>query len=462
MNEVNNTYNELLNYLSSDYDEVNGLDFYSDIFPDNEMTGELNTDYSKPNAIYLYTDEKDKDTQRRLRRRIMLKDTWGNDYNEFVKNNPMTLCSGLSYRSRSNELKHAQRIHALVFDLDSVGLKEINVLFKRMDLNPDWIRTIPKPTYVVMSGSGLHLYYVLNEPIDLFPNIKSQFRELKHMLTFRIWEYGETTQEKNIQYQGINQGFRMVGSKNDKYNLPIRAFKVGERVSLDYLNSYCHEEEKRVVLNERFFPSTYSLKEAEMKFPEWYQKVIVNQDYSKNKWIVKRDLYDWWKRKIPEVQGGHRYYYLMVLVIYAVKCDIPKKEVESDLYELYDIIKNIEHSNELTEYDIKSALDTYDPSYHNFPIDVIVEKTGIKIEKNKRNYRKQDVHLKLARGNLKILSELGEVKVGRPKGSKNKSRKKKDLVLSFIEENPKANPTEIARALNISRPTVYKYLKKIK
>lgn len=39
MNEVNNTYNELLNYLSSDYDEVNGLDFYNDIFPDNEMTG---------------------------------------------------------------------------------------------------------------------------------------------------------------------------------------------------------------------------------------------------------------------------------------------------------------------------------------------------------------------------------------------------------------------------------------
>lgn len=461
MNEVINTYDELFNYLSRDYDEVSGLDFYCDIFPNNELTGELNSDYSKPNAIFLYTDQKDKDSQRRLRRRIMLKDTWTYDYDEFVKNNPMTLCSGLSYRSRSNELKHAQRIHALVFDLDSVGLKEINVLFKRMDLEPDWIRTIPKPTYVVLSGTGLHLYYVLEAPIDLYPNIKSQFRELKHILTGRIWEYRETTREKNIQYQGINQGFRMVGSKNDKYNLDIKAFRVGDHVSLEYLNSYCHDEKKRVVLNEKFFPSTYSLDEAKMKFPEWYQKVIVNQDHSKNKWIVKRDLYDWWKRKIPEVQGGHRYYYLMVLVIYAVKCNISKKEVESDLYELYDIIKIIEHSNELTEYDIKSALDTYDPSYHNFPIDVIVEKTGIKIEKNKRNYRKQDLHLKLARGNLAILYELGEVKVGRPKGSKNKSNETKNLVLNFIKENPQMNPTEIARSLNISRPTVYKYKKKV-
>lgn len=458
--ESNRNYSEVFKFLNTYYKEVDGYDFYSDIFPNNEIVGEMNYDYSKPNAIYLYTDNNDIDSKRRLRRRIMLKDSWSSDFNEYVKDNPMTLCSGLSYRSKSNELKHAQKMHALVFDLDNVGIKELNVLFKRMDLNPEWIRTIPRPTYVVMSGSGLHLYYVLEEPIDLFPNIKSQFRELKHVLTGRLWEYRETTQEKNIQYQGINQGFRMVGSKNDKYDLPIRAFKTGERVSLDYLNSYCHDEEKRVVLNERFFPSTYSLKEAELKFPEWYQKVIVNQDYSKKNWVIKRDLYDWWKKKIPLVEGGHRYYFLMVLVIYAVKCDIPKKEVEKDLYELYEIVRKIEHSNALTEYDIESALDTYDPSYHNFPIDVIVEKTGIRIDKNKRNYRKQETHLKLARGNLAILKELGEVKVGRPKGVKNKKNAYKERVENFVNDNPTATPTEIAKKLKISRPTVYKYLKK--
>ena len=66
------------------------------------------------------------------------------------------------------------------------------------------------------------------------------------------------------------------------------------------------------------------------------------------------------------------------------------------------------------------------------------------------------MHLKLARGQLAILRELEEVKEGRPKGSGTKE----DLVKEYIKDNPNANPTEIARNLGISRPTVYKYLKK--
>lgn len=452
MNDVINNYRDVNEYLSSQYEEINGLDFYNDLFPDNEMSGEVNMDYSKPNGVYLYTDENDKDSKRRLRRRIMLKDTWENDYIDFVEENPMTLCSGLAYRGRSNKLEHAQQMNALIFDLDGVGLKEINILFNRMDLSPDLLRTVPRPTYVAMSGSGLHLYFFLDEPIDLFPNIKNQFRELKHDLTFRIWEYRETTKEKNIQYQGINQGFRMVGSKNNKYDLEVKAFKTGNRVSLEYLNSYCNDKSKMVDLSKKYF-SKHTLKEAEMKFPEWYQKVVVEKNYKSKHWIVKRDLYDWWKTKMPHVKGGHRYYYLMVLVIYAIKCDIPKKEVKKDLYELYENIKKIEHSHELSVEDIESALEVYDHSYHNFPIDVIVEKTGIQISKNKRNYRKQEVHLKLARGQLAILRELGEVEEGRPKGSGTKENE----VYLWRKNNPLGTKTQCNRDTNIDPKTIRKW-----
>ena len=51
-------YDVVCRFLSSQYEKVNGYDFYRDIFPDNENEGELNTDFSKPNAIYLYQDEK--------------------------------------------------------------------------------------------------------------------------------------------------------------------------------------------------------------------------------------------------------------------------------------------------------------------------------------------------------------------------------------------------------------------
>ena len=380
----------------------------------------------------------------------MSKFTWYDDYINFVEENPMTLCSGLSYRGRSNKLENAQSIHALVFDLDSVGLKEINILFKRMDLNPYLIRSIPKPTYVVMSGTGLHLYYFFDVALDLFPNIKSQFRELKHVLTSLIWEYRETTQEENIQYQGINQGFRMVGSRNDKYNLEIKAFKTGNRVTLDYMNSYCHDETKRVEVKEKFF-TKHTLEEARMKFPEWYDKVIIHKNKKPNNWIVKRDLYEWWKTKIPHVKGGHRYYYLMVLVIYAVKCDIPKKEVENDLYELYENIKKIEHSHELSLEDIDSALEVYDPSYHNFPIDVIVEKTGIQIAKNKRNYRSQKQHLERARAVQEIDYPDGEWR------NVNGAPSKEVEIFFWRKMNPTGTRAQCHRETKIDPKTIRKW-----
>ena len=166
MKYVNN-YRDMVFYLEKDYQEVEGKDFYMDIFPDNQNQGELSGDYSKPNAVYLYRDPEDEGTDRKLRRRIMLNDTWEDDYKKYVKDNPMTLCSGLTYRGRANKLAKAQRMNALVFDLDSVGVQELNIFMRRLDKDPKIPRSLPRPTYVVLSGSGLHIYYVFKEPIEI-------------------------------------------------------------------------------------------------------------------------------------------------------------------------------------------------------------------------------------------------------------------------------------------------------
>lgn len=50
--------------------------------------------------------------------------------------------------------------------------------------------------------------------MDLFPNIKVQLKSLKYDLTFRMLEYKGASKLKAIQYQLINQCFRMVGSLN--------------------------------------------------------------------------------------------------------------------------------------------------------------------------------------------------------------------------------------------------------
>ena len=135
-------YTEGYEYLSSQFPEVSGYDFYREMFPNNERSDEQHMDYSHPNAIYLYR-EQTSDGFNRMRRRIMFSDQWENDYMEFIEQNPLTLCSGLSYRGKSNKLEHAQRMNALIFDLDGVGLKELRNLFLRFGGDPTRLRRLP-------------------------------------------------------------------------------------------------------------------------------------------------------------------------------------------------------------------------------------------------------------------------------------------------------------------------------
>ena len=75
-------------------------------------------------------------------------------------------------------------------------------------------------------------------------------------------------------------------------------------------------------------------------WPEWYEYRI-NQGKS-SKWSVKRDLYDWWKGKIIEnATYGHRYFCLMCLAIFAIKCDVPEEELKRDALALVPILDKL-------------------------------------------------------------------------------------------------------------------------
>lgn len=457
-------YAELHAFLSSNFEEVGGSEFYRELFPDNERSGERHTDFSHPNAIYLYRDEADGET-RRLRRRVMLDDLWESDYEEFVERNPMTLCSGLTYRRSANKLENAQRMNALIFDLDGVGFKEIRNLFLRFGKPAAKIRTLPMPTFLVLSGNGLHVYYVFEEPIDLYPNIKIQLKSLKYDLTFRMWEYKSTSQNKAIQYQSINQGFRMVGSTNTKYDTPIVAFRTGKRVTLDDLNPYA-KPENRVDVNRPFRPSKITKEAAKEKYPEWYQRVVVEGRKRLKKWDIAGKvngddpyaLYHWWLRQIGGIKGGHRYFYMMCLAIYAVKCDVPKAKLEQDIRTAFEELRGVQHENPLTEEDVKSAMEAYDREFYNFTIADIEKLTDVRIDRNKRNGRNRKTHLRLARASRDILcEERGKADwregAGRPVGSGTADQK----VAEYRAHHPEATVTEVARALGISRTTAYKW-----
>lgn len=450
-------YSDCYEYLSAQFPEVGGFEFYRELFPDNENVGELHTDFSHPNAVYLYCDEQ----AGKERRRIMFNDTWEQDYMDYVEENPLTLCSGLVYRGRSNKLQHAHRMNALIFDLDGVGLSELRNLFLRFGGEPERLRRLPMPTFLILSGTGLHVYYVFREPVDLYPNIKVQLKSLKYDLTFRMWEYKATSKLEAIQYQSINQCFRMVGSLNNKHDLRLVAFRTGERVTLDYLNAYA-KPENRVDVNKPFSPSKITRAEAKEKYPEWYERVVVRGDKRRKQWDIAGKvhgsdpyaLYHWWLRQIGGIKGGHRYFFLMCLAIYAYKCGVPKKQLRKDMQRAFEELQTVKHENILTEDDIRSALEAYDKEYYNFTIADIEALTDVRIEKNKRNGRKQKDHIELMNTMKELKKRLGEpVNDGRPVGSGTAQER----VNKWREQHPDGTKSQCKAETGLSYPTIRKW-----
>ena len=91
---------------------------------------------------------------------------------------------------------------------------------------------------------------------------------------------------------------------------------------------------------------------------------------------------------------------------------MPKKQLRQDMQQAFEDLQKVKHENVLTEDDIRSALEAYDKEYYNFTIKDIEALTDVRIEKNKRNGRKQELHLRLARGQLAILKDAGEKSQG--------------------------------------------------
>jgi hypothetical protein len=125
------------------------------------------------------------------------------------------------------------------------------------------------------------------------------------------------------------------------------------------------------------------------------------------------------------------------------------------MQEVFERLKKIKHDNELVEANMLSALESYSKEYYNFTIDDIVKITGIEIRKNKRNGRKQKLHLERARAVQAIDYPNGEWREGngRPKGSGTAQEK----VQQYRQEHPKASKSQCKADTGLSYPTIRKW-----
>lgn len=474
LDEQRDLYRKKNEYLSQFCDDVAPLDFYRDIFPKDSFERRGHYEDSLGNGIALEVPEEPEATDKTAHGlALQLEDSKGKAKHhtitdeleelEKLQGSAFTIMSPISYFGKRRNAKNARFLYAMVFDLDGVGLPQLRDVLHQMKND-----VIPTATYIVNSGTGLHLYYVLKEPVPMYPQNQKFLKELKYGLTRRVWN-GYTSTLEVPQMQSIMQGFRVVGSCSKLgSDFPVTAYQYGDKVTLDYLIDSLPYEADRARVRSILHKGTLSLEQAKQKYPDWYERRIVKGE-KRGRWVVKRDLYDWWLARIrKEITVGHRFFGIMTLAVYAKKCAINEDELRQDAFSLLELYesKTDDDTNHFTEDDVLKALEMFQEDYVTFPRATIERVSGITIHANKRNGRKQSVHL----GRARLLQNYDDPegnwrnKDGRPVGSADKKPRQHrpgmgQVIRDYMEEHPDQSVAEVAAALSCSASVVYKWRK---
>ncbi len=416
------------------------------------------------NPVVFYKDGK------KNRHRLLLKDD--GESLSFLSGRDFAILSPVTYVGRTNSYRNARFLYAFAIDLDGVSMHEVRMLLRGMTTG-----VYPVANIIVNSGHGIHVYYLLKRPIEMFATRLDALNKMKRGLTKIVWLVSKLGAER-AQVQSVVQGFRVPGTKT-KFGKPIRAFwnRSAPMHTPEELNSFLgrafglsDEELGQLTDKTPHNPSRVTLKEAQERWPEWYASRVIGRRRVGKKWQLNRGLYDWWLNILKDgqqVEVHHRYWCILTLVVYAVKCGVPRDEVLADALSLVPAFdrKTETVDNPFTEDDVNDAMRAYDEEYNKWPIRVIETTTGIRIERNIRKGRKQSLHLMIARASRDVQA-LAKGKTnwyegnGRKKGIKISADKSCHamLIKEWRAKNPDSkNKSLCARETGLSRPTVTRW-----
>lgn len=347
------------------------------------------------------------------------------------------LMGGCTYFNNWISKKSAKDIYSFIIDMDNVYSGVLNSA-----LRADWKTAsgeqLPKPTYIVNSGTGLHLYFVLTEPI---PNYKLTTENLDKL--YRALAVGQTTKRVYLrqQVQWFGQDFRMAGGKN-KYNEQNTVFRVGDKWDIDELG-------RAVGLKDVHF---VRYGEPRQKKPQ----EIIRAKRNKGKgWYSNRAFYDYALKNCEDkTKEGNRYTSMCALSVIAWKCAVPMSELERDLLSLLPTY-NKDATRIIKEKEVYSAIKMYNERAMLTQRERLEHWQGWEYKPIKRREKplKQAVHLRLARNQLALMKEMGIASQGRPQ----ESGTKKQIVLEWRSEHPSGTKSECHRDTGLSRTTIGKW-----
>ena len=392
---------------------VNAASLYEDVFGDLEMI--------MPIVII------DEDEQKHILKMSVA------DAMEQARGRNDVLMGGVTYYKEFISKRTAKDICAFIIDMDNVYsaylLETLQDGWKARDG-----QALPLPTYIVNSGIGLHLYFILEKPI---PNYKKQTENIDKL--YRQLATMETTKRGFVrrQVQWFGQDFRMAGGcGKDMWENTV--FKIGDKWNADELAKACGLDIHFIMPDE---PRTNQEKNKPASEKKRVQK--------RKGFYTNRAFYDYALEKCRnESKEGWRYTSMCALSVIAWKCKVPYEELERDLMALLPTF-NAKGERPVKEREVKSALKMYNDRAIMTPRERLEVWQGWNYNPNRRNGRKRADHLRRARAVQEI---------DYPSGEWRHHETKQDLILDYAAQNPGASVTEIAKACGVSRTTVYKWL----
>ena len=352
----------------------------------------------------------------------------------------------VAFSGKNRTLENAYHLWGFTIDLDGVEQDQLLDLIHQIDND-----VIPEPTYIANSGHGMHVYYLFEDCIPMYPRLQDQLKELKKALTDVVWNvYTSTIPVDRRQYQSIVQGYRAVGSPSKLgKRYPVTAFRVGAKHTLRYLMEWA-ETERGIDFNEF---THVTLDEAKERWTEWYQRRVV-EGKERERFYFPKGVYDSWKKRMEfGAFDGNRYNCVAVLFSLAIRCQVEFDDVLSDAMDMVPKLNRLtrKQSNEFTEDDVLDATSFYDEAFFNLGLKKVYRMTKIHIEPAKRNGRKRADHLRRARALQASDDPDGKWREGNGRPSAEQT------VREYREKNPEARKADCIRDTGLSKPTVYKW-----
>ena len=139
------------------YPEVSPHDFYRELFPAGSLQQEPEDGKGNIIATQIRPSGKGRTRQWVIDDSLKMLDK--------VIGDRFVLIPPISFYGKSHTKENAHELFAVVVDVDYVGKQQLKNLLKQFG-NGVQLR----PTYLVSSGKGVHLYYFLQEPVQLYRN----------------------------------------------------------------------------------------------------------------------------------------------------------------------------------------------------------------------------------------------------------------------------------------------------